>query len=250
VRPSLRGSARLYVYNAVFPRRPAALLRSTLGPAARRRILADLGIDVWRLRSRAVEAPSPSEDPVGAVFNRDRPLAESRLKTAPTSAARTSQGNALPQGPESRLEAAPTGAIRFEVVSLSTAGVTLLLGAPPTGRAARLARDLLSAATGRWDAEPAMRTFEWPPGHANRVPAAGLRGAAERALAAFVDKELADHGATLLLLDDSVAARLEAFQRPGDRIAIGELAVIARDPAEKRRIWSAIGRLRAAGGKP
>jgi hypothetical protein len=159
----------------------------------------------------------------------------------------------MPKDLESRLEAAPTGSVpTFQVVSLSTAGATLLVDAVPTGRAARLARDLLAAATGRWDAEPALRTFEWPPAlpaaHASRDAARGRPGGAERALAAFVDKELTDHAGTLLLLTDAVATRLGAFARPAERIVIGELAVVARDPVEKRRIWSVIGRLRGTAG--
>jgi hypothetical protein len=135
------------------------------------------------------------------------------------------------------------------VVSLSAAGATLLLESVPTGRATRLARDVLAAATGRWDLEPAMRTFEWPPvGPAGRDAVAARPGAAERALAAFVDKELADHGGGLLLLTGAVAARLGALPRSGERIVIGKLASIARDPAEKRRIWTAIGQVRAAPG--
>jgi hypothetical protein len=141
----------------------------------------------------------------------------------------------------------------FSVLSLSVEGITALLDRAPTGRESRLVRDLFAAATGRWNVEPALRQFDWPPAVA--IPGARGDGAADRALRAFAEKELADHGCTLLMLGEGVASRLANLKHGGERLVIPDLLQLGRDSAAKRRIWAVLGRHRlgaaaALGGAP
>jgi len=122
------------------------------------------------------------------------------------------------------------------VVALSSCGVTLLLERPPAGRDARLARDLLAAATGQWDLDPALRQFDWPP--AFDIPGGAGGIAAERALRAFVEKELADQASQLLLPTEVVAGRLGAAAHAAEQLVIPDLPELGRDSVEKRRIWA------------
>jgi len=128
----------------------------------------------------------------------------------------------------------------LSVLSFSAAGMTLLLAQRPTGREARLVRDLFAAVSGRWDIDPVSRAFDWPPAVA--IPGADGPGAADRALRAFVEKELADHGSALMLVEQALAARLRTLRFVGEQIAIPDLARLGRDSQEKRRLWAVLGR--------
>jgi len=257
-------------------------LRSNLDDATRRRILADIGIDVWRLRTgvpaRADTAGSPSEDrPQGDVAGAGATVPRPRSGPAAAPAAGS------PRGQESRSDQvaepavghaadvresrsvdrsytegsrsedrsgrvtrpAPEAVEPFSVLSFACDGVVVLLDRVPTARERQLVRDLCAAATGVWDREPAQRRFDWPP--AVIIPGAEDRSAADRALRAFVGGELADHGCTLVLLGAALAARLGELRQAGERLVIADLVEFGRDAAEKRRVWAALGRYRRAG---
>lgn len=128
------------------------------------------------------------------------------------------------------------------MLSLAVDGIVLLLPREPIARERLLVRDLFAAATGRWDREPVLRRFDWPP--AVVLPGADDPGAADRALRAFVAGELSDHGCTLLLLGSVLAGRLGELRQGGERLSVPDLALLGRDPAEKRRLWTAIQRYR------
>lgn len=126
------------------------------------------------------------------------------------------------------------------MLSYSAGGMTLLLGQRPAGREARLVRDLFAAVCGRWDIDPVSRVFDWPPAIA--IPGADGDGAADRALRAFVEKELADHASMLLVVEQALAARLQTLRFMGERVAIADLGRLGRDSQEKRRLWAVLGR--------
>lgn len=134
----------------------------------------------------------------------------------------------------------------FAVVSLSVPGVTLLLEGRPGPRAARIARDLFGAAGARWDAEPAYREFDWPP--APGLPVVTGPDAARRALGAFVEKELADHQPRLLLVAESLAARLDTTPAGIRRVLLPDLDRLAVDAQAKRKVWSALAQWLRDGG--
>jgi hypothetical protein len=240
-------------------------LRSNLDQAVRRQILAAIGIDRWVLRTGAsavaadAVSPQPAErspvgaapasqpaaasDAVGAISRSrsgDRSHEESVRATVRPGEAAAAAGSPGRSNEPSEPVDAP-----FSVLSLSTDGVTLLLERTPSGRESRLARDLLAAASGRWDVQPARREFDWPPAVA--IPGVSGPGAGDRALRAFVEKELADHGCTLVMVGDGLAARLGTLRHAAERVLLPDLAILGRDSAEKRRIWSELGRHRLLG---
>jgi hypothetical protein len=233
-------------------------LRASPDQSLRRQILADLGIEVWRLRtgrpSAALEAP-PEAAPEVPGPRRER-------MDAGAAARPRGPAGGLPVGPEQRgsdragaehagadraaasasgarsRAAAPAEAL--SVLSYSAGGMTLLLGQRPAGRDARLVRDLFAAVCGRWDVDPVSRVFDWPPAVA--IPGADGEGAVDRALRAFVEKELADHQSTLVLVEQALAGRLLTLRFAGERVAIPDLARLGRDSQEKRRLWAVLGR--------
>lgn len=148
-----------------------------------------------------------------------------------------------PQAPASERTAPAAAASPIAVVSLALGGVVLLAEDVRSRRDRRLARDVLAAAAGDFVTRPAARRFHWPPQGAGDAVAADA-ASGDRALRAFVDKDLADHGAALLLCTESVARRL-GDERPGcRRVTMPDLATLGRDVGGKRALWQAI-----AGGR-
>jgi hypothetical protein len=198
----------------------------------RRQILADLGIDVWSLRAPPVPAaPAPSgatPEPAAPA----QPAAAAPVPAAPAPAALTPVVK--------RAVSAPAAAAPLTVLSIALPGVLMLVTGAPTQRELRLAADLLAAAAGDWRARPAMRRFRWPPelpAGAAAEAAASASAGVERALRAFVDKDVADHRVGTMLCTADLAARLGAGW-PGCRIrVIMPLAELGQDPAGKRALW-------------
>jgi hypothetical protein len=180
-----------------------------MNEATRRQILADMGITRWRLR--AAQARGPREVDLASV--RESPAAP-----------------VADQG-------------RWSVLSLALGDAVLLVDGESSRRDLRLAQDVLAAATGDWRKRPAARRFHWPPD----VAGGGVQPAADagrRALNAFVDKDLGDHAARLLVCTEPLAPRLEESWPGCRRLVIPALDVLGREAAAKRSLWRILGERR------
>lgn len=207
--------------------------------ARRTQILEDLGIDRWWLRRAATGHAAPGDRPV--VDPPDQrpvavPPAASPVLTDPGAEktlpqmAEVSRANVAPAQPSGRTSAVDAWA----ALSLVAGGVVLLVDGSSSRRDLRLAMDVLATASGSWIDKPASRRFDWPPDGVSTIG----RGAdpAGRAFAAFVDKELADHGAETLLVEETLSERLPERGGPV-RVQIPALARLGRDVAAKRALW-------------
>lgn len=128
---------------------------------------------------------------------------------------------------------------------MTLAGVMVLLEGMPTRRDGRLVRDLLSAATGDWGGQPSTRRFDWPPALDMDIGGATGADAADRALRAFVAKDIADHQVSLLIGTGALTARFrslrpQSLRYSGARLEVSSLDRLSRDPVEKRQVWAAL----------
>jgi hypothetical protein len=206
-------------------KRPTGMNEST-----RRQILGELGIEVWLLRAAR---PAGGQPEAGAG-------SASVAGAPPPRATQRTPARVRPSLPPARPVAAAnarTEAVRsLTVLALACPGVLLTLTGTPSRRDLRLARDLLAAATGRWDVSPQRRAFRWPPG----LPASAEGGGSnsmERALAAFIDKDIADHAVSLLLCTADVDVLLPGEWPGCRRHVIAPLEALGRDAGAKRAVW-------------
>ncbi|HAR29892.1 MAG TPA: hypothetical protein DCR65_00110 [Gammaproteobacteria bacterium] len=220
-------------------------MRAPLSASVRRRILGDLGIEVWRLRSTQAESVAraqviePHTD--RELARAAAPLASAPVAPAPSAAA---AGPNSANTPHPAREPSAIPALRVEGYGLALPGAVLLLAGRPVGRDARFARDLLAAAAGSYAAEPELRRFEWPP--ALPLPGTQSPDAAQRALAAFLDKLLQDMGAKALLVEAAIAEMLPAAFADVLVVRFPNLSGLAREGAAKRAVWSSLQPLHAA----
>ena len=121
------------------------------------------------------------------------------------------------------------------MVSVALPGVVLLLEGAGSKRDMRLARDLVSAVAGDWGRKPERRRFVWPP-TSGAVP--GADSAPRRGLRAFVDKDLEDHAAQVLICAGKVGERLPDPWRDVHVLRVPELSQLSRNAAAKRRLWT------------
>ncbi|HEX7037523.1 MAG TPA: hypothetical protein VF210_17270 [Pseudomonadales bacterium] len=136
------------------------------------------------------------------------------------------------------------------MLSLAAGDVVLLVDGGPSRRDLRLAQDVLAAATGDWRTRPARRPFRWPPELGDAAAVAAAPDAGARALRAFVAKDVADHGAKLLLCTDAVRPRLGDDWPDVRLLVMPSLEQLGRDPDAKRALWSALAeRARRAAGE-
>lgn len=212
-------------------------------------ILGDMGIVVWRLRSSA-EARRESDSSV-AVQNAGEPVVEAVARPAaqsvvelpgsvlePTAAAPTAAA------PEPEAPAAPAAgpvAEPWSALSLAQGGALLLVPADASKRDLRLAQDLVAAASGDFGGQAVARRFDWPPDmRLGEVAADAASG--RRAFAAFVAKDVADHGVRVVLAVESLEAELAADALPGcRRLIIADLGRLGQDEAAKRALWQRLG---------
>jgi DNA polymerase III psi subunit len=211
-------------------------MRAPLSAAVRRRILGDLGIEVWRVRRTEVGegASAPATAPVSAP---------EQVVDGRSAAAALTRG-AASAGAASTVAAPLAPAPRLEGVALALPGAVLFLAGRPVGRDARFARDLLAAAAGAYALEPELRRFEWPP--SMPLPGAQSPDAGQRALAAFLDKLLQDSGAKALLIETPMADLLPTSLAGVLIVRFPELSGLARDGAAKRAVWASLQPLHGA----
>lgn len=226
-------------------------MRAPLSATVRRRILGDLGIEVWRLRStrsdRTVDAqvvePDSDLEIRGAAAPRSSAPAASVAVPAAARSAQAAGPNSA-NTPHPAREPAALPALRVEGYAFALPGAVLLLAARPVGRDARFARDLLAAAAGSYAAEPELRRFEWPP--SMLLPGTQSPDAGPRALAAFLDKLLQDTGAKALLIEATIADLLPTARSGVLVVRIANLSELAREGAAKRAVWSLLQPLHGA----
>lgn len=226
-------------------------MRASLDNATRLAILADLGIDVWRVRgapdqtSDVADTAAP-ENSLTVGLAPPPPSPRAAASAAPLPAEVAPPGSAAKAEPSSpsagSASAAPGPHVRpdaaFSLVALGQPGALLLLAAEPVGREARFARDLLAAAARNHRDTPVSRRFDWPP--APGLPGIDQPGASERAFAAFLDKARADMDARHLLVDPIVAPRIIRLGLSMSVITLPVLADLARDGSAKRALWAAL----------
>ena len=145
---------------------------------------------------------------------------------------------------------------RLSVLSLALGRSIMLIAGSPSRRDLRLAMDVLAAASADWQTKPSARRFDWPPDvsadllasdqqasdQQASVQQASDQDAPSRALEAFVDKDVVDHQARLLLCADSLSARLSERWPGCSLVVVPPLDVLGRDVARKRALWQAIQR--------
>jgi hypothetical protein len=136
--------------------------------------------------------------------------------------------------------AAPVaGQVPVSVLSIALPGSVVLVDGASSRRDLKLARDVAAAASRDWRATPVSRRFDWSP----RVAGDGVPPAADagtRAFNAFVDKDLVDHGAWLLLCIEPLARLLPESFAGCRRLVIPALDVLGREADAKRALWQAI----------
>jgi len=216
--------------------------------SARRQILADLGIVPWQLRVLAgalgspgsVEADDTERDLQPAA---SEPPARRERPSAATQPSIEAGVSAEPRtGAEPGTAAEPREA-SWSALSLVSGGALLLVAGDASRRDLRLAMDVLGAAAGDFRAKPASRRFDWPPpGAEGALAADGSGQAGARALLAFVDKDLADHGVRWVLCSAGLEERLPPLPEGVDRVTVPELATLGQDPDAKRALWQALKR--------
>jgi hypothetical protein len=236
---------------------------SALPPAIRRQILKDLGIEVWLPRApappgTALPAPGAGSPARGAGSPTDAATAragkpasgEARLNVEAPAAAERSRAGAPPEprtasspAVDSAITAPAAAVAPLAVLSIATSGAVLLIEGSPARRDLRLAMDVLAAisadlqskSAGR-RAKPVTRRFAWPPPVAADV-LTSAPDARRRALEAFVDKDLGDHGGRVLLVSERLAAELPDRWPDCERVMVPDLDLLGREAPLKRALW-------------
>lgn len=217
---------------------PSDAVRS--GEEVRRRLLRDMGIEVWYARGRArvpdsTGAGDAVEDAASELGKAGGERADggvagspdgNRWETGPVPSEPGARGSAAEVEPQRRDEAA------FAVVAFGLPGALLVAEASTRREEAVLARDVLRAARGDWSAAVGQARFEWPQ--------PGVSGKSGPALAAFVEKQADDFRARLVLVTESVAGRLgDCRLQPVTVPAPSSLA----EPRNKVALWRRLQRL-------
>ena len=181
--------------------------REPLDPI-RRKMLADMGIDVWSLR----------ESPIAGAYVRGDD------HTEPAAVASSSPA----------VEPAPTVETRpsldndpLSVTYLVSRFAAMLIDNSDVGVSRRLCKDLLASATGDWDTSLREITFSWPVG--------GSQADGWRAFKAFVEKQLADTDARLVLCSAALARQLAGLKTDCELLVMPAFADF--DAARKRTLW-------------
>ena len=187
--------------------------REPLDPI-RRKMLADMGIDVWSLR----ESPIAGVHVRGDDHSEPAPVASSSplVEPAPSSPA-VADVETRPS-----LDNDP-----LSVTYLVSRFAAMLIDNSDVGVSRRLCKDLLASATGDWDTSLREITFSWPVG--------GSQADGWRAFKAFVEKQLADTDARLVLCSAALARQLAGLKTDCELLVMPAFADF--DAARKRTLW-------------
>ncbi len=196
----------------------------------RRRLLHDMGIEVWYIRAEAQKT---------AVGHAAEPASNLSREDAPTDPPSTGQPLAVGmpsvdvepdvsnlRGPSTAPPPARAADPPYTVVAHGAPGVLLVVDALEGGGGVILARDIVRAVCRDWAGAVGQARFDWPQ--------PGASGASAPALAAFIEKQVEDYGAKRLLIAESTASRLgddaDDFIRVPDLPSLG-------DAEAKSQLW-------------
>ena len=208
---------------------------------ARRRLLNEMGIEVWHLRAKDAGAGAPV-DPVSATAGADRATASREPAAADVQRTRavfdpqsaTAESRAIAAGPRPVETASRQQAeTPFAVEALAVPGALLVANAFSSRGQAMLAKDVVRAARRDWAAVVRQARFDWPQ--------PGASGASSPALGAFIEKQAEDCAATLLLITESAAAHLHDDAL--EFTAVPDIASLS-DPHNKLALWRRLQMLR------
>jgi hypothetical protein len=192
-----------------------------------------MGVDVWRERCTAAGL-APLEAPVAAVpvrkaLGRDR--GGPRADVGPADRAEHALAAAsAPDAGQAQVSA-------FSVLCLRKDNAVLIAEPRDLKTGRRFAVDLLSSVTGTWGGRHDQLVFDWPqPG------IDGSRGAAERALRAFVDKQAADSPDGIVMVAQEVVDRLGTVQVPDRWVVIPVFDELMTRGEMKRTLWGELAR--------
>ena len=184
--------------------------REPLDPI-RRKMLADMGIDVWSLR----------ESPIAGAHVRGDDHSEPASVPSSSPAVEPSPAVADVETRPS-LDNDP-----LSVTYLVSRFAAMLIDNSDVGVSRRLCKDLLASATGDWDTSLREITFSWPVG--------GSQADGWRAFKAFVEKQLADTDARLVLCSAALARQLAGLKTDCELLVMPAFADF--DAARKRTLW-------------
>ncbi len=201
---------------------------------ARHRLLSDMGIQTWYLRRTGAEVADVGPVSGSDVITRDQEPANAAVaRTGIDPAPRgESAARAAKLATAETRAAASQHEESFTVVALGVQGALLIAGGVTRAGDAALANDVVRALRRDWSVTARKAQFTWPQAAASGDP--GL------ALAAFVEKQMEDHAAGMLLVTESVAARLGADA--GRFVTIAEVETLS-DPRNKAALWRRLQRL-------
>ncbi|MCZ6710426.1 MAG: hypothetical protein O7B25_08685 [Gammaproteobacteria bacterium] len=186
----------------------------------RRRMLADMGIDVWLLREPPVPSRAPPESrPAGFEATSDQVLAKSAAVN-------------VVQSPTT----APEPANKPLAVTCLVSQTTLMLvDCVGPGVTMRLCRDLLASVAGQWRLDPREIAFTWPAGRS--------QSECWRAFKAFAEKQLSEQDVAVVMCSETLLERLPELGVKVQLLALPGLSELGADA--KRAIWRGIQALSA-----
>jgi hypothetical protein len=198
-------------------------------------MLADMGIEVWSLRTLLVHRESvtgmATEPPLVATAETiavsEAVPAEETVPAKEIVVVPEPRQPSTPSMPGPVSEQASTNARSLAVTYLVCGSTVMLVDNTETGLSRRLCRDLLAAAATDWLSVPREIAFSWPGG--------GPQADGWRAFRAFVEKQLSDTEARLALCSEGLAAQLIDLVGDCELLvlpALGDLDVEA-----KRALW-------------
>ncbi len=182
-----------------------------------RRVLAEMGIDVWVRRGTAAAVVTPIQSLEG-----ERPPERTALS--------------LPVAPERPEPTSAAAELRVSLDCIASAGI-VLVGEFANALDQRLAQDILQA-IGGVNAKPQKAQFRWPQtqtGDSSIVAARNayrgfLRGQIERANAQL-----------LLLLGANAASLLDQDAKLGpDTLRLPDIRALRADPNAKKQLWLSV----------
>ena len=214
-----------------------------------------MGIEVWysRRRDRAAATEAEMMPPLDRLP--DTPLPESpaaerrRGSNAPPTSAEqhedlhlasavAKQGRVTTDSPASEpttpdtsrrgdsVNAVPVTDPPYSVAALGAPGVVFVVEGLQNRGDATLARDIVWAACRDWTLRVGRARFDWPQ--------PGASGSSAPVLAAFIEKQVEDHGASRVLIAESVANRLD--EQSDDFIQVPDLSSLA-EREDKLALW-------------
>jgi hypothetical protein len=213
------------VYNASKP--PGVNLLTNVGhlDPIRRKMLEDMGIDVWVLREPDNRSANPVERIAPDVVQAGVPV-QVVAAEVPNEPVLAPTPIPIPTRTPTPTPT-PRGSKALAVTYLVSQAAVMLIDNEEPGISRRLCRDLLASVSGDWTTRPREIAFSWPGG--------GSPDDGWRAFKAFVDKQLGESQAPLVICSDSLAAHLSDFPANAELLVLPVFTEL--DAGRKRELW-------------